>query len=45
VKPARAAVQAVKVGLEERGPVWWDDGAEDLDRHLEENTPYAGCYQ
>jgi carboxymethylenebutenolidase len=27
---ARAEVQAAKVGLGERGPVWWDDGAPDL---------------
>ena len=39
---ARAQVQAAKVGLGERGPVWWDDGAPDLNRHKARNTPYAG---
>ncbi len=38
---ARAEVQAAKVGLGERGPVWWRDGAPDLNRHLARNTPYA----
>jgi hypothetical protein len=41
---ARAAVQAAKVGIGERGPVWWDDGAPDLNRHLAKNTPYAGWF-
>jgi hypothetical protein len=27
LKAARAGVQAAKVALGERGPVWWDDGA------------------
>ena len=30
-----------KVGLGERGPVWWGDGAPDYNRHLAKNTPYA----
>ena len=34
-------VDAAKVGLGERGPVWWTDGAPDLNRHLVKNTPYA----
>ena len=38
---ARAAVDAAKVGLGERGPVWWDDGAPDLNRHMARTTPYA----
>ena len=41
MKAARAAVDAAKVTLGERGPVWWDDGAPDLNRHLAKNTPYA----
>ncbi|MDC0887257.1 hypothetical protein OAS19_05655 [Altererythrobacter sp.] len=41
LKAARAAVQAAKVGLGERGPVWWDDGARDWNRYLVKNTPYA----
>lgn len=40
-KAARARVHAAKVGLGERGPVWWDDGAPDYNRHLVKNTPYA----
>ena len=38
---ARAAVQAAKVGLGERGPVWWTDGAPDCNRCLAKNTPYV----
>lgn len=38
---AHAAVDALKVGLGERGPVWWDDGAPDLNRHMARTTPYA----
>ena len=40
-KVARARVHAAKVSLGERGPVWWDDGAPDYNRHLVKNTPYA----
>ena len=39
---ARAQVDRVKVALGERGPVWWQDGSPDLNRHLVVNTPYAG---
>lgn len=38
---ARARVQAAKVGLGERGPVWWRDGAPDLTRHMARTTLYA----
>jgi hypothetical protein len=38
---ARAQVQSAKVGLGERGPVWWTDGAPDLNRHMARNTHYA----
>lgn len=38
---ARADVDAAKRALGERGPVWWDDGAPDFNRHLVKNTPYA----
>lgn len=41
MKAARAAVDAAKVALGERGPVWWDDGAPDLNRRKIGNTPYA----
>ncbi|MGY2733407.1 hypothetical protein [Sphingomonas sp. UYP23] len=40
-KAARAAVDAAKCGLGERGPVWWSDGAPDLNRHMARNTPYT----
>ena len=42
---ARAAVNAAKIALGERGAVWWTDGARDLNRHLVKNTPYAEWYQ
>ncbi len=38
---ARDAVDAAKRDLGERGPVWWDDGAPDLNRRMVKNTPYA----
>ena len=44
LRQARAAVQAAKVGLGERGPVWWTDGAPDCNRRLAKNTPYAAWF-
>lgn len=41
---ARERVDAAKIALGERGPVWWDDGAPDFNRHLVANTPYADWY-
>ena len=41
LRRARRKVQATKVALGERGPVWWTDGAPDYNRHMAENTPYA----
>lgn len=41
---ARKAVNAAKIALGERGPVWWTDGAEDYNRYLVKNTPYASWY-
>jgi hypothetical protein len=41
---ARKAVDAAKIGLGERGPVWWSDGAPDLNRHKVKDTPYAEWY-
>lgn len=38
---AHAAVDRAKRALGERGPVWWTDGAPDLNRHMARNTPYA----
>lgn len=40
-KRDRARVDAARRVLGERGPVWWDDGARDWNRHLVKNTPYA----
>jgi hypothetical protein len=42
---AKAAVEAAKQGLGERGPVWWSDGAPDYNRHLVKNTPYADWFR
>lgn len=41
---ARQAVDQAKRALGERGPVWWDDGAPDLNRHMARTTPYAEWY-
>ena len=41
---AHKAVDDVKQALGERGPVWWDDGAPDLNRHMAKNTTYADWY-
>jgi hypothetical protein len=38
---ARKSVDRVKVELGERGPVWWTDGAPDLNRHKVSGTSYA----
>lgn len=43
-RAARADVHAAKLGLGERGPVWWEDGAPDWNRRMAENTPYAGWW-
>lgn len=40
-KAAHSAVDVAKRALGERGPVWWDDDAPDLNRHMARNTPYA----
>lgn len=44
LKQARAAVDAAKVKLGERGRAWWSDGAPDYNRYLAKNTPYAAWY-
>ncbi|WLA74212.1 hypothetical protein QIH77_02965 [Bradyrhizobium diazoefficiens] len=41
---AHRAVDDAKRVLGERGPVWWNDGSPDLNRHLAKNTPYAEWY-
>jgi hypothetical protein len=43
-RAARADVDAAKHGLGERGPVWWTDGAPDLNRKMVTNTPYADWF-
>ena len=45
LKHARAAVDAAKIALGERGPVWWGDGTPDFNRHLVASTPYAAWYR
>ena len=45
VAKAREAVNRAKVALGERGPVWWDDGAPDLNRRLVAGTPYASWFE
>ena len=44
LRAARAAVDAAKVALGERGPVWWTDGAPDYNRHMAHTTPYAAWF-
>lgn len=41
---AHDAVDRAKIELGERGPVWWDDGAPDLNRHMVRTTIYAGWF-
>jgi len=41
---AHDAVDRAKRALGERGPVWWDDGAPDLNRHMARTTPYANWF-
>ncbi len=41
---ARRAVDRAKIALGERGPVWWDDGAPDLNRRMARNTLYADWF-
>ena len=38
---ARKEVDQAKIALGERGPVWWQDGAPDLNRRMVANTIYA----
>ena len=38
---ARKAVDVAKIALGERGPVWWTDGAPDLNRHKVSGSVYA----
>ncbi len=45
LRKARVAVDEVKRGLGERGPVWWDDGAPDYNRHMARTSPYADWWR
>lgn len=44
MKAARTRVNEAKVGLGERGSVWWSDGKPDLNRFLIKNTEYVEWY-
>ena len=41
---ARGAVDHAKRALGERGPLWWTDGAPDLNRRMAAGTPYAAWH-
>ena len=41
---ARQQVDAAKIALGERGPVWWNDGAQDVNRHMVMNSSYAAWF-
>lgn len=41
---ARRGVDDAKIALGERGAVWWDDGAPDLNRRMARNTIYADWF-
>lgn len=41
IADARAKVDTAKVALGERGPVWWSDGAPDLNRRLVKGSCYG----
>ena len=41
---AHEAVDRAKRALGERWPVWWHDGASDLNRHMARTTPYADWF-
>ncbi|MBU1376099.1 MAG: hypothetical protein KKE02_24270 [Alphaproteobacteria bacterium] len=41
---AHRAVDDAKQALGERGPVWWTDGAPDLNRHMARTTPCAAWF-
>jgi hypothetical protein len=42
---AHQAADQAKRALGERGPVWWTDGAPDLNRRMARNTPYAAWFE
>jgi hypothetical protein len=45
IRLARQRVDAAKIGLGERGPVWWTDGEPDYNRKLAKNTPYRDWFE
>ncbi|MBD3881974.1 hypothetical protein IFO70_09420 [Phormidium tenue FACHB-886] len=45
LETARAAVNAAKIALGERGAVWWADGAPDYNQQPVHKTPYADWYK
>ena len=42
---AKRQVNEAKIALGERGPVWWDDGEPDYNRHMALNTPYREWFE
>jgi hypothetical protein len=45
LRAVRKAIDAAKIALGERGPVWWHDGAPDLNRHMAKTTSYAAWHR
>jgi hypothetical protein len=41
---AKRQVEAAKIALGERGPVWWTDGTPDVNRRMVKNTTYAAWF-
>jgi hypothetical protein len=41
ITAARRLVARARIGLGERGPAWWKDGAPDFNRTQVRHTPYA----
>jgi len=41
IAAARKLVARAQIGLGERGPVWWTDGAPDFNRTPARSSPYA----
>ena len=44
ISAARKLVARAQVGLGERGPAWWQDGAPDFNRTQVKNSPYADWF-
>jgi hypothetical protein len=38
---AKQRINAAKIALGERGPVWWTDGSPDFNRRMAKNTEYS----